>query len=516
MDWAEGYVSQIEYTHGYYGELAPTLMDFACLSRGISARVSGRPVKYLELGFGQGSSLCVHAAACPGEFYGTDFLPAHAFNARQLAEASGSAVRIFEDSFQELLARDELPELDVIAAHGVWSWISAENRAAIVELVRRRLAPGGVFYVSYNCLPGAARELPLRHLLKLHTDVASPSAADLDLKIDAALDFVQALADAGSSYFNEQPDTKKLLEQLRGKSHGYVAHEYLNRDWHPSAFSEVAAALAPAKLEFAASAQLMHHLDGAGAPEKARRLLSDARHPVLRETVRDYLTNQRFRRDLFVKGLRPMPATVRAERLESTAFTLLAHPDHLQRKLAFPYGQAELNPEVHAALIEVFAQGSFAPKSLQFLRQSPLCRSIHPSQFIPTLRVLVGAGQLHPVQSEQARASVMAGCASHNRSVLERAARSKEELCALASPVTGSGIQVHREPALFLHALSLGLKSQEEWAQHALARQVALGLKLIKDGEPIKDAAENLAQLRRDADEFAKTSLPLLRALGVT
>ena len=515
MDWTQGYVNQIDYTHGYYGELSPALIEFACLSRGVSTRSSGKPVRYLELGFGQGSSLCVHAAACPGEFWGTDFLPAHACNAQSLAQASQRDVRIFDDSFEELLERG-LPEFDVIVAHGIWSWISAENRKVIVDIARRKLAPGGVFYVSYNCLPGAARELPLRHLLKLHTDVASPSAAEIASKIDASLDFVQTLIDAGSSYFNEQPDLKKLVEQLRGKNHGYIAHEYLNRDWHPTPFADVARELTLAKLEFATSASLLHHLDGAGAPEKARKLLNETKQPIVRETIRDYLTNQRFRRDLFVKGLRPIAPALRAERLENTCFVLLAPPEHLRRKLTFPYGQAELNQEVHAALIAAFAQDSFAPKSLQFLRHSPLCKGIHPGMFLQAIRLLIGAGQLHPVQAEGASTQAAASSQALNLHVLQRSTLWKEELTpVLASPVTGSGIPVSHEHALFLHARSLGLNTSMEWAQHAVSRQAALGLQLIRDGEPISDPQENLAQLQRDADEFAKTSLPLLQALRV-
>ncbi|HYQ25689.1 MAG TPA: class I SAM-dependent methyltransferase [Polyangiaceae bacterium] len=157
MDWTHGYVQSIDYTHHYCRELSPSLLDFACLSRGISTNLADRPLKYLELGFGQGLSLNVHAAASQGEFWGTDFIPAHVANARELAAHSGA--RLFEDSFEDFARRADLPELDVIGMHGTWSWISAQNRAVVLDLVRRKLAPGGVFYLSYNALPGCAAEL---------------------------------------------------------------------------------------------------------------------------------------------------------------------------------------------------------------------------------------------------------------------------------------------------------------------------------------------------------------------
>src|SRR5208283_2524002 len=129
-DWTSGYVSDVDYTYGYYRELSPPLLSLALLNRGVIASLD-RPLRYLEIGYGQGLSLNIHAAACPGEFWGTDFNPAHAGNAKEMAEASGSGARVFDLSFAELAARDDLPEFDVIGVHGIWTWVSDENRTII-------------------------------------------------------------------------------------------------------------------------------------------------------------------------------------------------------------------------------------------------------------------------------------------------------------------------------------------------------------------------------------------------
>jgi SAM-dependent methyltransferase len=62
---------------------------------------------------------------------------------------------LFDESFAEFASRD-LPEFDYIGLHGIWSWISDENRAVIVDFIRRKLKVGGVLYISYNTLPGWA------------------------------------------------------------------------------------------------------------------------------------------------------------------------------------------------------------------------------------------------------------------------------------------------------------------------------------------------------------------------
>ena len=89
MDWTSGYVAEIDYTHGYYRELAPGLIDFALLLSGHEPP-DRSSMRYLELGYGQGLSANIHAAAVAGEVWGADFNPAHAANAQSLAHHAQS------------------------------------------------------------------------------------------------------------------------------------------------------------------------------------------------------------------------------------------------------------------------------------------------------------------------------------------------------------------------------------------------------------------------------------------
>jgi len=515
MDWTHGYVQSVDYTHHYCRELSPVHLDFACLSRGISTSLADRPLRYLELGFGQGLSLNVHAAASEGEFWGTDFIPAHVVNARELAAASHSGARLFDDSFEDFARRDDLPEFDVIGMHGTWSWISAQNRALVLDLVRRKLAPGGLLYVSYNALPGCAAELPLRNLLKLHAEQVSPPLLALPEKLDASLAFIRSLAEAGSRYFHEQGESRALLERVSGQNRNYLAHEYLNRDWQPMGFAEVAELVSQAKLEFATTATLTEHLDGASFPERAKKLLDDAKHPLLRETVRDYLVNQRFRRDIFVKGLRRLSGEARDERFARTRFVLRAQPSKLLgAKIPLPFGEAELKPETYGGLSAALAEQDFAPKSLEFLKHHPACKQLRPAQLVHALRLLVGTGHLHLAQSATAIALAAPRCRALNAHLLERATHS-EDNPVLASPVTGNGVLVPHDQQLFLHARSQGQTAPEQWVAYAWSRYSALGVRLTRDGKTLESAPENLEHLRHRADDFEQQELGILQALGI-
>ena len=109
-----------------------------------------------ELGFGQGLSANVHAAASVTQWHGTDFNPSQAGFAQELARATGAGSRFYDEAFAEFCARPDLPDFDYIGLHGIWSWISDDNRAVIVDFIRRKLKVGGVLYISYNTLTGKA------------------------------------------------------------------------------------------------------------------------------------------------------------------------------------------------------------------------------------------------------------------------------------------------------------------------------------------------------------------------
>jgi SAM-dependent methyltransferase len=191
MDWTAGYVADIDYNSQYYSELNPVRLSLALLNAGYALPNIRNAC---ELGFGQGVSVNIHAAAEGGiKWYGNDFLPSQAAFAQRLAAEAGSDAQLTDESFAEFFARDDLPDFDFIALHGIWSWISDENRALIVDFLRRKLRVGGVVYISYNTLPGWAAAMPMRELFVQHARHMSAPALDSVSKVEAALEHVAKL-----------------------------------------------------------------------------------------------------------------------------------------------------------------------------------------------------------------------------------------------------------------------------------------------------------------------------------
>ena len=165
MDWTAGYASDVEYTAGFYREQSPAYLNFVCVLNGFEPVALNKSFTYFELGFGRGLTANVMAAANPqGQFYAADFNPAHVAGARQLATSAHlENLILLENSFAELADGHVkgLPQFDFITLHGIYTWVTAENREHIVNFIARYLRPGGIIYLSYNAMPGWAATLPL-------------------------------------------------------------------------------------------------------------------------------------------------------------------------------------------------------------------------------------------------------------------------------------------------------------------------------------------------------------------
>ena len=98
-------IDELGYTYRYYRDLCPAYLRFAAMVAGYS--LDSNPLSYLELGFGQGISINMHAAANAGAFWGNDYNPTQAAYARGLASASGARVELWQDSFEQLARRQD-------------------------------------------------------------------------------------------------------------------------------------------------------------------------------------------------------------------------------------------------------------------------------------------------------------------------------------------------------------------------------------------------------------------------
>lgn len=495
-DPTDGYVTDIGYTHGYYPELNPVRMRFALLNAGFeSPGIS----KACELGFGQGLSINIHAAASGTHWYGTDFNAAHAGFARQLAAASGADVDLHEDSFEAFAGRADLPPFDHIGLHGVWSWISDRNRTVIVDLIRRKLKPGGVLYVGYNTLPGRAAFAPVRHLLAEHVHRAGPAGRGIVERIDDAIAFSDRLLATEPEYARDNPLILDRFKVLKESDRHYLAHEYFNRDWVPMHFATVARWLEPAMVSYACSANFTDHVDALKLTEAQRALLAEIGDPVFRQTARDFMVNQTFRQDYWIRDARKLPDPERTQALRGARVIATTERPDLPFKLRAVLALNKAGPGLTAydPILDLLADRR--ARTLGEIEQAVGHKGISLPQIVEAVTLIASCNHIAVAQDEAATARARPRTDKFNAYAIE-SARSGDDVDQLASPVTGGGIRVPRTQQLFLSALRQGRTQPDDWA-----RQAATVLAAEADD----------ADLGQQARVFATDTLPALRALQV-
>lgn len=508
-EWSSGYVSDIGYTFGYYRELNPLQVKLAMLNAGLEYPEIKTAC---ELGFGQGLGLNLHAAASEIKWSGTDFNPAQASFAQDLAKISGSGLETSDDSFEDYLNRSDLPDYDYIGLHGIWSWVSDENRKIIVEFIRRKLRVGGILYISYNTLPGWATFAPVRHLMTEHASVLGAEGTGTVSRVDEALKFTDKLFKTNPLFSRANTNVVDRLKKLEEQDRHYLAHEYFNKDWHPMHFATMAEWLAPAKLDYACSADYLTHIDAINLTEEQQNFLNEIPDTKFRESVRDFMTNQQFRKEYWVKGKRHMPELDRAEDLRQQRVVLISNREDVKLKVTGILGEADLTESIYVPILDLLK--TYKIMSLGELEKALEGGEILFSHILQAVMILAGANYLAAANSEESIKRARKSTDKINSQLL-KIARGNGDSSYLASPVTGGGISVDRFKQLFILAIENGKKTPEEWTEFAWQILSIQGVKLVIDGKTIESNEENVAMLLNKAKEFSSKSLQLFKALQI-
>lgn len=502
-DWGGGYVTDLQYVPAFCGEQSPTILRLACLLNGVEVAPENGSFNYCDLGCGEGVTALVLAAAHPeAKFYGIDFNPSHIMRAREVAcSAALSNIEFLERSFEDLLD-EPLPEFDFISLHGVYSWISPELRQAIVRFMARRLKPGGIVYVGYNAMPGAAPGLAVQRLLH---DLGVYSQGHSDQKILWAISILEKLKDARAVSFVENEVVDRVIDLKNRGRLSYLAHEYLNEHWHPMYHADLAGELSAAKLSYAGSADLLTNFQEFLVTAEQRELISGLADRTLRETVRDLCCPLSFRQDVFIRGARPMSAARQEAMLRRIRLGLLVPRSNLRMQLKVPTGNAELQP-AYATIGDALA---IRPRTIAELLELPELRGRSARQAAEFVGVLVGAGQATPIRDpsgiDPAPADrlnrVFAG-------ELEEAGPT--DVKTFAAPLIGSGIKMSCQPAMALRNLLTGRPLDMDALSHeVLAKVLNCGQQVLKDGAPVQTEAEALAVIHNNVSAVTSQMLPL-------
>jgi SAM-dependent methyltransferase len=511
--WDHGYVTDVAYTTNAYQEAMPSWLAACSLLLGYRPPDLAKPFRFADLGCGNGLSALIAAATNPhAEFWGFDFNPTHIENARAMAaQASLTNVHFEEISFEALANGEGSADggFDFVVAHGVLSWISPANRRHLTTAIGRLLRPGGLSYISYNGTAGWSGVEPVRLLMRQLAE-ADPRRTD-----QSAADIfrvVEQLRTGGAAFFRAHPGLEARIEQMKAQDPRYIAHEFLNRDWHPLMFAEVAEAMAETKTNYIGSATLMENIDAIAVPEGVLPAIAATHDAATRETIRDLASAKSFRRDLWRKGGETLPAQEHIALIDG--LTLAWTGKAMEAEITFPgpVGTVTGQPDFYRPLVDAIRAGKV---TIAELRAIPAVQSRQVGEFVQAAILLMGGGYAHPAWPHGGQPEARNAAARLNAAIVGRL-RLGVDLQRFAAPVIGSSITAGVIEALAIgQLLEDGSRDPDALIDAVLTGVTRSGRSLMRDGQPIQEAAEARVLVAETVRGVLAQRFQLLRDMGM-
>lgn len=244
--------------------------------------------RVLELGCARGANLIPMALDLPAsEFVGVDLSARQIEEGRARVEALGvDNVTLRQGSIVDVDERDGT--FDYVICHGVYSWVPAEVRDAILRVCRERLRPDGVAYVSFNALPGWNAARTVREFLAMHV----PQAGSASQRLARARGALAVLAEAVKP--RDTPSARWMraeLTAIAAADDSYVFHEYLEAVNDAAYLTDFVATARARRLAYLADADLTVAAPALRPSEGDRLALAQAV---------DFAVDRRFRAALLV------------------------------------------------------------------------------------------------------------------------------------------------------------------------------------------------------------------------
>lgn len=507
-DWSHGYNVSVGYTYGFYRELVPDWLDLCARIQGMQPPERGPngEFRYLELGCGQGITLCILAALYPNaRFLGIDFNPEHIAHARALADAGGlTNVDFIEGDFAVLAADwpEALAGCDYVALHGIYSWIPQAVREALLVCIDKASCPGALIYVSYNCMPGWLSAMPFQHLarrLQTTSAMTGPEA------LTKAAEWLDQFGELNSPLTRALPTLTQRSQLVRTQDPAYAVQEYLHDNWHPLWFGTVADEFARIKCTHVGSAFIPEGLMPAMMPPAMRDMVTQQSDPVLRNELMDCLMNQGFRRDIFCRGPRKMfPASPSA--LLQVRLAYGSPPKDNEVVISTNVGEAKLPTDILTAVSDALRK---QPQTIADLLKLPAFTAGNDTANIQVVLLIVHAGvaMVDGTQGPVAAAQRM-------NAAIARAAAQGAPYSFLAAPALSTAFKVRDIDCLLLASWLDNPSCSAESLGTLLADGLArLGRGLLHEGQTLS-GAELRDRATRLAETFLTSALPRWRDMG--
>ena len=509
-----GYDTETNYNYLYFGQLNPHRIRFNFISQGLAFPKIDQNFNACELGFGNGLSIILHSAASIESWYGNDFNPSQVNYAKQLAKHGDVNANLSDDAFDEFLKRDDLPMFDYICLHGIWSWISPENQDVIVEFVKNKLKVGGILYISYNTKQVYSSIEPFRCIINSYIQNLGDPAKNNVQSIPDALAFVNKLVATKPGYTKHTPwALDRYTNNVIKQDHEYVGHEYANGYWLLQNFEQVAAKFEQAKLSYVCQAHLPDNLTDYFLSDEQKKLYKQYVNTPLANEVLDFISENSFRSDIYVKGAVKLSTKQQLKELDDTYFICTRPIDGDDYQCKFRGRDHKIDLKRIEPIINIFKDNKC--HSYKELRETLCSESntkgknapvISEDELFSQVVYATACAMIFPATNpEFINEQMVERCIKLNKYILN--GNQNESIMALASPVLGGGISIDDVDKVLMN---LTLKLQD-----ITPEVLAFAIKdiLIDKNSDESEQAKIEEQAIIYATNFLNFKMPLYRTL---
>ena len=117
-------------------------------------------------------------------------------------------------------------------------------------------------------------------------------------------------------------------------------------------FATMSEWLSPAKISYACSAHYLDQIDTVNLTADQLAMLQEISDPTFKETVRDFMVNQQFRRDYWIKGARKLAFTEQLDQIRQHKVVLITFVDDIALKVKGSLGEANLSEAIYKPVLD--------------------------------------------------------------------------------------------------------------------------------------------------------------------
>jgi len=241
-------------------------------------------------------------------------------------------------------------------------------------------------------------------------------------------------------------------------------------------------------------------------------IINSINESALKEVIKDFFSNQTFRRDYWVKGLQNLTVAESHERIGEIKIILTRPASEIPKSFRSMIGEITINDNEYEVVRNIISD--YKPHFIKDIVASALHKGISSEQVLQVVLLFVGSHSVYICQNPVNFKNTHAKTKAHNDYVINYA-KFEEKLEILASPITGGGIGVNRTILLFMLAEKNGCIGSEMISEFVYDMYSSQGVKMKKNDLVLITKEDAINELKSQAEYYLNHNKKILQALKI-